>query len=402
MYSYVARQPIIDRNQNLVAYELLFRDNENNTFPKVNPDIATSKIIAENELTLGLQQITDDKVAFINFPTDTLINNFPDFIDPDTICIEILEDVEVTPKLVKACKELHEKGYTFALDDYDFHEKWQPLIPFAKIIKVDIRQTNILQCMRMVRQPEYEHVEWLAEKVETEVEYVQFSSIGFQYFQGYYFAAPEMLKKNRVTMSQHLVVELIEAISEPNLNYDKLEKLFAKDLTLTYKLLRYLNKANAQMEQEIESIRHALIYLGEDEVKKYLSLLLVANLTSDKNNDVVMTSLHRAKFCELLLAKLCDKGLSDSKAFLAGMLSQIDVILGHDLEHVLNLIPLHADIKAALLKVECNRSIALQLIKALEDNDTEQSNLYANELDIKKADIKDVYLKAARWAKSII
>ena len=351
---------------------------------------------------MGLQQITDDKVAFINFPTDTLINNFPDFIDPETICIEILEDVDITPHLVEACKKLCEKGYTLALDDYDFSERWLPLVPFAKIIKVDIHQTNILQCMRMVRQPEYDHVEWLAEKVETEVEYVQFSSIGFQYFQGYYFAGPEMLKKNKVTMSQHLVVELIATISEPHLNYDKLEKLFAKDLTLTYKLLRYLNKANAQMEQEIESIRHALIYLGEEEVKKYLSLLLVANLTSEKNNDVVMTSLHRAKFCELLLARLCEKGQNDSKAFLIGMLSQIDVILGHKLEQVLELIPLHEDIKVALLKVECNRSIALQLIKAIEDNDTEQSNYYAEELELTRNDIKDVYLKAARWAKSII
>ena len=402
MHSYVARQPIVDKNKELFAYELLFRDNETNTFPKVNPDIATSKIIAENELTMGLGKITDDKIAFINFPTDTLINNFPDFIDPSTICIEILEDIVITPALVQAVDRLHRLGYKFALDDYDFNERWQPLLPYASIVKVDIQQTNILQCMRMVRQPDYGHVEWLAEKVETESEFMQFSSIGFKYFQGYYFSPPEMLKKNKVTMSQHLIVEMITAISEPFLDYGKLETLFAKDITLTYKLLRYLNKAHCQLEKEIESIKHALAYLGDDEVKKYLSLLLVANLTSEGNNDVIKRSLHRAKFCELLLAKICDKGLNDSKAFLTGMMSQIDLILGHSLEHILEMLPLHSDIKAALLKIECDRSRALQLIKAMEANDTEQANHYAQLLELEKEDIKSVYMEASKWATSIL
>ena len=401
MYSYVARQPIVDKDKKVYAYELLFRDNENNTFPKVNPDTATSKLIAENELTLGLQQVTDDKVAFVNFPTDTLIHNFPDFLDPKKVCIEILEDVHIDDELVAACKRLYEQGYVLALDDFDFNARWMPLVPYAKLIKVDIQQVNILQCMRMVRQPEYKHVIWLAEKVETEVEFVQFSSIGFKYFQGYFFGAPEMLKKNRVTMAQSLVVELIAAVSEDRLDYDKLESLFVKDLTLTYKLLRYLNKAHSQLESESESVRHALIYLGEDEVKKYLSLLLVANLTSDENNELVLKSLHRAKFCEVVLGRQAD-GKHDSKAFLAGMLSQIDLILGHPLENVLELIPLHPDIKCALTEINCHRSKALQLIKALEENDTELSNQYAEELGTTKDAIKAAYRYAADWAKTII
>ena len=259
-----------------------------------------------------------------------------------------------------------------------------------------------MQCMHMVRQPEYSHVEWLAEKVETETEFLQFSSIGFKYFQGYLFSAPEVIKKNKVTMPQHLIVDIITAISEPELDYTKLEALFAKDITLTYKLLRYLNKANGQLEKEIESIRHALIYLGEDEVKKYLSLLLVANLTSDGNNEVITRSLHRAKFCELLLAKMCKQGLNDSKAFLTGMMSKIDVLLGHELDHVLQLIPLHPDIKTALLRTECDRSRALQLIIALESNDTEQANFYAKEIGVDKDDIKAVYFASSRWTSTML
>lgn len=401
MYSYVARQPIVDKNNNLYAYELLFRDTENNTYPKVHPDTATTTLIAENELTMGLQQVTDNKLAFINFPTDTLINNFPDFIDPTTVVIEILEDVEVSDKLITALKALTEKGYVFALDDYDFDKKWLPVVPFAQIIKVDIQLVNILQCMKHIRREEYNHVIWLAEKVETEKQFNQYSSLGFTYFQGYYFSAPEMIKKNKVSLSQNLVVELITLVSEPKLNYNALEQLFLKDITLTYKLLRFLNNANKQLEKEIESVRHALIYLGEHEVKKYLSVLLIANLASDKNSDLVLKSLQRAKFCEIILTNPSDNKFDD-KAFLAGMLSQIDLILGHPLDDVLQLIPLHPEIKAALVKIECRRSIALQIAKAKEREDDKLLAEYAEQLDSPIEKVDAAYTYALDWSKTII
>ncbi|MDO6720825.1 HDOD domain-containing protein [Psychrosphaera sp. 1_MG-2023] len=401
MYSYVARQPIVDKHNNLYAYELLFRDTENNTFPKIHPDTATTTLIAENELTMGLQKVTDNKLAFVNFPTDTLINNFPDFIDPSTVIIEILEDVEVSDKLISVLETLSKKGYVFALDDFDFDEKWLPIVPFAQIVKVDIQLVSLLQCMKQIRREEYKHVIWLAEKVETEKQFAQYLSLGFTYFQGYYFSPPEMLKKNKVSLSQNLVVELISLVSEPKLNYNTLEQLFLKDITLTYKLLRFLNNANKQLEKEIESVRHALIYLGEHEVKKYLSLLLIANLASDKNSDLVLKSLQRAKFCEIVLTNATDNKFDD-RAFLAGMLSQIDLILGYPLDDVLQLIPLHPEIKAALVKIECRRSIALQIAKAKEQNNEELVVKYAEQLDAPMEKVDAAYAFALDWSKTII
>ncbi|MDC2890103.1 EAL and HDOD domain-containing protein [Psychrosphaera algicola] len=401
MYSYVARQPIVDKHNNLYAYELLFRDTENNTFPKIHPDTATTTLIAENELTMGLQKVTDNKLAFVNFPTDTLINNFPDFIDPSTVIIEILEDVEVSDKLISALETLSKKGYVFALDDFDFDEKWLPIVPFAQIVKVDIQLVSLLQCMKQIRRQEYKHVIWLAEKVETEKQFAQYLSLGFTYFQGYYFSPPEMIKKNKVSLSQNLVVELISLVSEPKLNYNTLEQLFLKDITLTYKLLRFLNNANKQLEKEIESVRHALIYLGEHEVKKYLSLLLIANLASEKNSDLVLKSLQRAKFCEIVLTNATDNKFDD-KAFLAGMLSQIDLILGYPLDDVLQLIPLHPEIKAALVKIECRRSIALQIAIAKEQNNEELVVKYAEQLDAPMEKVDAAYAFALDWSKTII
>lgn len=165
--------------------------------------------------------------------------------------------------------------------------------------------------------------------------------------------------------------------------------------------MRFLNNANCQLEKEIESVRHALIYLGEQEVKKYLSLLLIANLASDENNHLVLSSLQRAKFCEVLLSSPKDQTLDD-KAFLAGMLSQIDLILGYPLDDVLKLIPLHPEIKNALIKLECNRSLALQIAKELEQDNFDNIQDYAEQLGTDSDKIEAAYKYAQEWATTII
>lgn len=402
MYSYVARQPIVDREQKLFAYELLFRNTEANTFPKVNPDAATSSIIADNELTMGLKRITDNKLAFINFPTDILIYKFPEFSEPSTVVIEILEDVTVSQKLIDTLKSLSEKGYTFALDDFDFNEQWLPLIPYVKIIKVDIKLVSIMDCIKQMRRDEYKNITWLAEKIETKQEFSQYLSLGFTYFQGYYFSPPEMIKKNKVTLPKNIVIELMALVSSDNVDYKSLEALFSKDVTLTYKLLRFLNNAHSQLTTEIESVRHALAYLGEQEVKKYIMLLVIANLVSDdKKNNVLLESLQRAKFCEIILTTPEDKKLDD-KAFLIGMLSQIDIILGYPILDVLDLLPLHPEIKNALIKVECKRSIALQLAIATEKKHEETIQVYCKKLHIECEKVNATHNYAKKWAKSII
>lgn len=395
MHSFVARQPIVDRENSLFAYELLFRDSEKNIFPFVNSEVATSKIFVENELTGGINVITDNNLAFINFPTDVLITNFPNFINPTQIYIEILEDVTIDEQLVTACARLRKLGYKFALDDFDCSSKWDVLIPYVDIIKIDIQQTNILKCMQLLRNPAYKNIIWLAEKVETEVEYKQFHSLGFSYFQGYYFGKPEMIKKKKMSTSSHLIIDLIGIINAPVVDYDKVESMMLKDVSLTFKLLRYIN---GNVSNEITSIRHALTYLGEEEVKKYLSLLLVANLSDESNNTILHSSLRRAKFCEQIAQKK-RPGKEDSKAFLVGMLSQMDVLLEQPLNTMLDLLPLHGDIKTALSVVSCDLSISLQLIKSIDNTSIKDVNRYAKHLGLDKIEIKEMYKSSDNWAK---
>lgn len=144
MYSYVARQPIIDSNQDLFGYELLFRDGESNKFPNICPDQATSNILTNNHLTLGIEQVTDKSIAFINFHADTLIKNFPSFLDSKKVIIEIVEDVPISDELFDACQDLKNKGFKFALDDHDFDPKWDRFFPLVDIIKIDVLEFSIL------------------------------------------------------------------------------------------------------------------------------------------------------------------------------------------------------------------------------------------------------------------
>ncbi len=211
MYCYVARQPIFDRQKAVTGYELLFRDGVDNCFPNVNADEATSKLITQHHLLLGVEKITSGKQAFINFSADTLIHHFPTSIDPKSMVIEILETVPISDELLTACKELHKMGYRLALDDHDFDAKWDVFLPYVSIIKVDVRMFNMLQISKYLRRIAKYPVTLLAEKVETADEYEQLKQLGFDLYQGYFFARPEMLKHKQLGSNK---LNLLALISE--------------------------------------------------------------------------------------------------------------------------------------------------------------------------------------------
>lgn len=347
MYSYVARQPILDSNQELVAYELLFRDGESNHFPNICPDQATSNIITNNHLNMGVEKVTGDLPAFINFHADTLIRNFPSFLDPEKVVIEILEDVPISDELLEACRDLRAKGYKFALDDHDFDPKWDVFFPLVDIIKVDVLNTNMLSISRYIRRLEDHNVTLLAEKVETAEQFAQLKLLGFTQFQGYFFAKPEMIKQKKISTSKQNILALIEQANLEKLNFDKISDIFSCDPGLTYKLLRFINSPTYGRSQEITSLKHALIYIGEVELKKFIALLALSDLNDGQPSETMRISLTRAKFCEQISNLRRDEE-NPPKAFLTGMLSMIDGILNYELTTVLDILPIHTEIKSAL------------------------------------------------------
>ncbi|REL31338.1 EAL and HDOD domain-containing protein [Thalassotalea euphylliae] len=401
MYSYVARQPILDINQNLVAYELLFRDGDSNYFPNINPDQATSNILTNNHLTMGVEQVTGDLPAYINFHADTLIRHFPSFLDPKKIVIEILEDVPISDELLAACKSLKEQGYVLALDDHDFDPKWDVFLPYIDIIKVDVLSISILEVSRYVNRIKPYNKTLLAEKVETAQQFEQLKMLGFSLFQGYFFAKPEMLKQKKITTTKHNILELINQASKMSLDFDHISDIFSSDPGLTYKLLRFINSPTYGRSQQITSLKHALVYIGEVELKKFIALLALSDLAEDKASELMRISLFRARFCEQIGQLLKDSD-NPPKAFLTGLLSMIDGILDHDIQSVVEILPIDQDIKSALLGEAIYLTNYLDLAKHFEQGQWLHSESIAQQFGLDMEKCSAAHIEAMSWADSML
>ena len=401
MYSYVARQPILNSDQELIAYELLFRDGQSNHFPGINPDQATSNILTNNHLTLGVENVTGNYTAYINFHADTLIRHFPSFLDPKNIVIEILEDVPISNELLEACKALKAKGYTLALDDHDFDPKWQVFFPYVDIIKVDVLALSILDISRYVNSIAQHNMTLLAEKVETAKQFEQLKLLGFTLFQGYFFAKPEMLKQKKISTNKQNILELINQASHAQLDFNKISDIFRIDPGLTYKLLRFINSPSYGCSQEISSLKHALAFIGELELKKFIALLALSDLSQGKPTEIMRLSLYRAKFCELISQYLKNTE-NPPKAFLAGMLSLIDGILDHDIATVVDILPIDSEIKAALLGENIYLTSYVDLAKYCEQGQWLHCENIAKPYQIPTDVYADFHQQALSWADEML
>jgi c-di-GMP-related signal transduction protein len=398
MYFYAARQPILDRNKQLVGYELLFRDGVDNVFPDIDGDEATSRLIEGSQFNFGLEDLTDNKPAYINFTLETLQKGYPTLLGKDQIVVEILETIQPGKRLLAIVKDLKQKGYTLALDDYIHQPVWRHFYPFIDIIKIDFLNCEVDTIHSIIEDIKpYPHIKLLAEKVETYEKYQLALDLGFTYFQGFFFSKPEMVQSKTLPPSEIALAELLYETSTVEVNLKKITDVFERDVNLSYKLLRYSNSAAFKRRAEISTIKQALIVLGAAEIKKFLSLLFAAQVAGDKPAELIRLSLTRARFTELLAinhSKLKDTGM----AFLTGMMSLMDAILDEDMESVMNKLPLSNDIKLALLEDQGLLAQYLRLVKLYEQANWQGANAIKDELGLTAGKVPDAYHDAVNWA----
>ncbi|MBB1300543.1 HDOD domain-containing protein [Pseudoalteromonas sp. SR44-8] len=398
MYFYAARQPILDRNKQLVGYELLFRDGVDNVFPDIDGDEATSRLIEGSQFNFGLEDLTDNKPAYINFTLETLQKGYPTLLGKDQIVVEILETIQPGKRLLAIVKDLKQKGYTLALDDYIHQPVWRHFYPFIDIIKIDFLNCEVDTIHSIIEEIKpYPHIKLLAEKVETYEKYQLALDLGFTYFQGFFFSKPEMVQSKTLPPSEIALAELLYETSTVEVNLKKITDVFERDVNLSYKLLRYSNSAAFKRRAEISTIKQALIVLGAAEIKKFLSLLFAAQVAGHKPAELIRLSLTRARFTELLAinhSKLKDTGM----AFLTGMMSLMDAILDEDMESVMNKLPLSNDIKLALLEDQGLLAQYLRLVKLYEQANWQGANAIKDELGLTAGKVPDAYHDAVNWA----
>ena len=393
---YVARQPIFDREEKVFGYELLFRDGLQNAFHGDTDE--ASRATLDRSLLMGLDVLCDGRRAFVNCTRDTLIKGLVTLLPSMTTVVEILESVSADPDVFNACRNLKEAGYLIALDDYVAGDPREPLADLADIIKVEMKLTTEHQREDLMKKFGPWRCRMLAEKIETQADFIRARDQGFVYFQGYFFRRPEMLSTRDMPANRLNYLRMLQEVSRPDLDLPGLEKLIKSEASVCYRLLRYLNSAVFGFRSEIHSVRHALSLLGERDLRRWVRLIAAVGAGQERTTDLVLSALVRGRFGELLAPHVSH---GESDLFLMGLLSLIDAMLEMPMADVLEKIPLDHATKAVLLGQPSALRPVFQLMLAHESGEWEAAASLSAGLQLSSEEVASLYWQAQEWARKL-
>jgi EAL and modified HD-GYP domain-containing signal transduction protein len=391
---FIGRQPIFDNKMRVYAYEILFRTAENASVANVIDDsVATAQVMTNLFSTFGLDDIVGEKVAFINFNEDFLLKDTQSFLPKRKVVIEVLETVHPTPEIKKQLKELSKKGYRIALDDYDFDDELSPFEELSDIIKVDIMAAGPKKMIANIPRLKQTKKRLLAEKVETKQQFEFCKQLGFDFFQGYFFAKPTVIKGKSLENNQANILRFLSSVFDPNIDMHKLSSMISQDVSMSQKLLKMASLT--EDSDAIKSIHDVVLRLGLNRLQSWASVISLAS-ASDKPSELLTTSLIRGKFCELVGEKV--KDFSKDSYFVVGLFSTLDAVMDQPLEEILADLAFDEKIKQALLEEEKNGlAKTLNTVKQIEAGYipiTTHSGLSATE-------ISAIYLQAMEFANKV-
>ena len=399
MSVFVARQAILNRNQNVVAYELLFRDSPENCFPGVSDGQATARLIMENQLNLGTRHITSGKKALINIGPESLKLDLCEFLPCKDVVIELLETIEPTDDTYELCRKLFHSNYKLALDDFVYSPQWERFLKLVNLIKFDIRLTPLDEIPLVVNKlKKYKNIKLLAEKIETDEEYKLARQMGFDYFQGYYFARPAMIEQKDIHYNYGLVIAIYSEVMKPDPDVKVITGLFELDAALAYKLLRLLNSGVFPLQSQISSLKQALVYLGQARLKKFVSLIVTAHTARTKPIELMQMCVIRARFCELIASKVAKQ--VQGEAFLTGLFSLLDAILDKPMDLLVDKLPFPDEIKVALTGEKNDLYYILETVKAYETGSWWALEKAVSLINLDSAFLPKLYKQAVKWADS--
>lgn len=341
----MARQPIFDRDQRVVAYELLYRTEDAQEHAIFSGSEATSEVLLNAFTSISDSGEQKRVPAFINLPRDLLVGkNLPEF-SKKHIVLEILEDIEPDEEVVEAVKALHAEGYRLALDDFVYSPKFDPIIKYCKIVKVDVMEHSSEELAEQVEHLKHHKVTLLAEKIETYQKLEECVNLGFKLFQGHFLSKPKLIKGKKIGSSQVALMQLIQELQNPKATPEALEELIIRDPALTYKLLRIVNSAGYHLVRQVESVAQAIVLLGLEQVKKWATLIAMSS-SKDKPQELTRSLLVRGRMCEEIAIAM--KKPNQGSYFMAGMMSGLHALLDIEREAMLEQVPLGDDIKDAV------------------------------------------------------
>lgn len=398
---YVARQPIYDVSGNVHAYELLYRKSKHNVFEGVDDRQATASLLANSMLVMNFNELVDGKKGFINFSEEFLTEELPKLFRPDKVVIEILERVHLTERVVTACQKLKASGYTLALDDFTFDNQifTSGILNYTDIIKVEFPRTPLRDQLRLLSQYRGK-ISFLAEKVETEEQFAVTRRLGYTLFQGYLFSRPVLMNARDIPALDQNVLQIIQELQKHDPNYFALAKLFQSDMGLSYKLLRLANTVNYGTKYKVLSTHQALARIGIHDLTKWMNLILLQNLESTGNDELIKNSMIRAKMMEQIAWEI-GHSANHYDFFLTGLFSSIDVLMNKPMERITAQLLLHADVKDALNGKANSIRLHLNAVLAFEKADWDRITTYLQQLGISRNRFASNFLTALKWQQSL-
>ena len=390
----LARQPVYNKSQDVVAYLLLYRNDDQQAPKTLNDHLATSSVILNTYASICEEGKVRSLPCYIKLTDKTLMgDDFPD-LPKEHFILEILGHSKITPELVERVRGLSQQGYRLALSDYKPEPKFEPLLGLIHILKLDIQAFGLDNLPNLVRELRPYHLELLADKVETKDELRKCHELGFSLFQGYFLSKPEPVKGKKLGSSKVLLLQMMVELQNPQATAQSVEQLVINDPLLTYRILRVVNSAAFNLQREIESLSHAISLLGFEQIRKWVSLFLVTD-TQDKPEELTRSMLIRGRMCELLAEMLGrDQPINN---FIAGLFSKLDVLLDMEMDELLKQVPLQADIKGALLHQQGQLGQILDQVAKYESGEFENIDLLLD-----KHFYEAAYRHSLAWSQQVM
>lgn len=363
---FVARQPIFTAQMRVWGYELLFRhgeDIEEAVF--IDGDQATTQLIADG-YNLAVRGMRQGAKVLVNFPRSVLVGEIPYVLPADQCVVEILETVRPEPEVLDACRELKRRGYALALDDYEGEPGFEPLCELVDIIKVDVLGKTPEQVHAIVQGVKKYGATLLAEKVENHDIFKVCRNLGFTYFQGFFFNRPEIIPGRKLSASQVNKIKLLKELSTPDVDSSRLVEIIQTDLSISYRLLKYINSAFFGLQIRVTSIPRAVSMIGSRNLRQWLQVVILSDVsTEDRAHELVRISVQRARFLHLLAARH-PVPFDQDGMFLLGFFSLLDAILDQSMGLVLEGIPLDPAIRQALVDGDDPSAVWVELLDELD------------------------------------
>lgn len=396
----VARQPILDSIGRVFGYELLYRGTVEAADCTAAGDLAGARVLSDTLLTLGLDALTCGKLAFVNLTRSLLVSDAGTLLPATSTVLEIREDVAIDLDVVEACRQLHHKGFALALDDFVPGSPAEALLPYVRFVKVDVLQTQARERRELALRMKPLGIRLIAEKVETAAVVEQAHAAGYRLFQGYYFCRPTTFAAAPIAGRRLAYMGLLGALNRDDLTIDELEDLIKHDLSLAYRVLRSVNSWIYGLRNEVTTVRHALVLLGIDQIRKWASVWALAGMNSGGTQELVTVALLRARCCELVGRTLWGPEEGD-RYFLLGLCSLLDVVLGKPMAEALAEMPLAAPIKDALVGVSNQPRDILDAVVAYEQARWDDAEQAMSRLQLPVSRLPEVYSDAICWAREL-